>query len=59
MIENRTMRALPPPWYDVIGDQANHNGPYVLTCEHATDSFGPHPIEAVNQSLLGTHWAVD
>jgi len=53
------MRALPPPWYDVSGDPANQEGPYVFTCEHATDNFGPQPIEAINRSLLGTHWAID
>jgi predicted N-formylglutamate amidohydrolase len=59
MSEHGSMRALPPPWYDVIGRHASQDGPYVFTCEHATDNFGPQPIEAVNHALLGTHWAVD
>lgn len=53
------MRTLPPPWYEVIGRHDAQAGPYVFTCEHATDNFGPQPIESVNSALMGTHWAID
>ena len=52
-------RILEPPYFELVLSQGESPGPYVFTCEHATDDFGTQPIEAENRNLLGTHWAVD
>ncbi|MGB0646384.1 MAG: N-formylglutamate amidohydrolase [Bradymonadia bacterium] len=54
------MRAIPPPYYKRVNYNRKHQPvPYIFTCEHASDYFGPTPIEPENESLLGTHWALD
>ena len=54
------MRAIPPPYYKRVNyNRDDQLAPYVFTCEHASDYFGPMPIEPENQGLLGTHWALD
>lgn len=59
MNEPDIMRTLPPPYFHILMNQGEQAGPYMFTCEHATDNFGPQPVEAANVDLLGTHWAVD
>ena len=54
------MRAIPPPYYKRVNyNRDDQLAPYVFTCEHASDFFGPMQIEPENQGLLGTHWALD
>ncbi len=52
-------RHLEPPYFELVPSQGDSPGPYVFTCEHATDAFGSQPIESENTGLLGTHWAID
>ena len=53
------MRPLDPPYFERVSSQGDRPGPYVFTCEHATDAFGAQPIESENLGLMGTHWAID
>ena len=52
-------RPLPPPWYREIASNKGSDGPYVFSCEHASNQFGPMAASGTDQALLDQHWAFD
>ena len=52
-------RPLPPPWYREIAPSVGADGPYVFSCEHASNNFGPVAASGTDRALLDQHWAFD
>ena len=52
-------RPLPPPWYRLFGMESTARGPYIFSCEHASNYFGPSEISQTTRALLDQHWAFD
>lgn len=48
----------PPPWFLEIGNEAA-KGPYVFSCEHASNHFGTSEAQGSDRRLLAQHWAYD